>query len=158
LIAHITDCMNFEDLERYQVVLFTKCYFGDRRFPRMSKEMESLKFARINKKIRRTKWAGFNLMLYVLYGLGIVNILEDMKVEKRSNCVYTPLQISLSYIVKVILGLKNAYRLDEELGDDVFSQMIFLQIICTLDGDSSKIYVDGRTYEGMRGLRKSTIT
>ena len=97
-------------------------------------------------------------MLYVLYGLGIVNILEDMKVEKRSNCVYTPLQISLSYIVKVILGLKNAYRLDEELGDDVFSQMIFLQIICTLDGDSSKIYVDGRTYEGMRGLRKSTIT
>ena len=190
LIAHITDCMNFEDLERYQVVLFTKCYFGNRRFPRMSKEMESLKFTRINKKIRRTatKWAGFNLMLYVLYGLGIVNILEDMKVQKRSNCVYTPLQISLSYIVKIILGFKNAYGLDEELEDDVF-----LQMICTLDGDrtpskstldedirrykeeelrkayraiiqwmrilgfvageivagdSSKIYVDGRTYEG----------
>ena len=95
----------------------------------MSKEMESLKFTRINKKIRRTatKWAGFNLMLY---GLGIVNILEDMKVQKRSNCVYTPLQISLSYIVKIILGFKNAYGLDEELEDDVF-----LQMICTLDGD-----------------------
>ena len=190
LIAHITDCMNFDDLERHHVILFTKCYFGDRRFPRMSKGMESLKFTRINKKIRRTatKWAGFNLMLYVLYGLGIVNILEDMKVEKRSNCVYTPLQISLSYIVKIILGFKNAYGLDEELEDDVF-----LQMICTLDGDrtpskstldedirrykeeelrkayraiiqwmrilgfvageivagdSSKIYVDGRTYEG----------
>jgi len=190
LIAHITDCMNFDDLERHHVILFTKCYFGDRRFPRMSKGMESLKFTRINKKIRRTatKWAGFNLMLYVLYGLGIVNILEDMKVEKRSNCVYTPLQISLSYIVKIILGFKNAYSLDEELEDDVF-----LQMICTLDGDrtpskstldedirrykeeelrkayrtiiqwmrilglvageivavdSSKIYVDGRTYEG----------
>ncbi|RJS81145.1 hypothetical protein CW713_06645 [Methanophagales archaeon] len=53
----------------------------------MSKEMESLKFAKINKKIRRTatKWAGFNLMLYVLYGLGIVNILEDMKVEKKEQ-------------------------------------------------------------------------
>jgi hypothetical protein len=190
LIAHITDCMNFEDLERYQVVLFTKCYFGNHRFPRMSKEMESQKFTRTNKKIRRTatKWAGFNLMLYVLYGLGIVNILEDMKVEKRSNSVYTPLQISLSYIVKMILGFKNAYGLDEELEDD-----IFLQMICTLDGDrtpskstldedirrykeeelrnayraiiqwmkilgfvagkivagdSSKIYVDGLTYEG----------
>ncbi|RLG32634.1 hypothetical protein DRN97_06905 [Methanosarcinales archaeon] len=190
LIAHITDCMNFDDLERHHVILFTKCYFGDRRFPRMSKGMESLKFTRINKKIRRTatKWAGFNLMLYVLYGLGIVNILEDMKVEKRSNCVYTPLQISLSYIVKIILGFKNAYGLDEELEDD-----IFLQMICTLDGDrtpskstldedirrykeeelrkayqaiiqwmkilgfvageivagdSSKIYVDGKTYEG----------
>jgi hypothetical protein len=190
LIAHITDCMNFEDLERYQVVLFTKCYFGNRRFPRMGKEMESQKFTRTNKKIRRTatKWAGFNLMLYVLYGLGIVNILEDMKVEKRSNSVYTPLQISLSYIVKMILGFKNAYGLDEELEDD-----IFLQMICTLDGDrtpskstldedirrykeeelrkayraiiqwmkilgfvagkivagdSSKIYVDGLTYEG----------
>jgi uncharacterized protein with GYD domain len=132
LIAHITDCMNFEDLERYQVVLFTKCYFGNRRSPRMSKEMESLKFTRINKKIHRTatKWAGFNLMLYALYGLGFVNILEDMKVEKRSNCVYTPLQISLAYIVKMILGFKNAYGLDEELEDDVF-----LQIICTLDGD-----------------------
>jgi len=190
LITHITDCIDFADLERYQVILFTKCYFGNRCFPRTSKEMESLKFARFTKKIRRTatKWAGFNLMLYVLYGLGIVNILEDMKVEKRSNCVYTPLQISLSYIVKIILGFKNAYGLDEELEDD-----IFLQMICTLDGDrtpskstldedirrykeeelrkayqaiiqwmkilgfvageivagdSSKIYVDGKTYEG----------
>ena len=69
-------------------------------------------------------------MLYVLYGLGIVNILEDMKVEKRSNSVYTPLQISLAYIVKMILGFKNAYSLDEELEDDVL-----LQLICTLDGD-----------------------
>jgi|GEM_PF-996224 len=190
LIAHITYCMNFADMERYQVVLFTKCYFGNRRFPRTSKEMESLKFTRFAKKKVRTatKWAGFNLMLYVLYGLGIANILEDMKVEKRSNCVYTPLQISLSYIVKMILGFKNAYSLDEELEDD-----IFLQMICTLDGDrtpskstldedirrykeeelrkayqaiiqwmkilgfvageivagdSSKIYVDGKTYEG----------
>jgi hypothetical protein len=86
----------------------------------------------IDKKIRRTapKWAGFSLMLYVFYGLGFVNILEDMKVEKRSNCVYTPLQISLSYIVKMILGFKNAYGLDEELEDDVF-----LPMICTLDGD-----------------------
>lgn len=38
----------------------------------MSKEMESHKFAGYDKKIRRTatKWAGFNTMLYVLYGLG----------------------------------------------------------------------------------------
>ena len=132
LIDYTTDCMNFDDLERYKVVLFTKCYFGNSRFPRMNKEMESQKFTRFDKKIRRTatKWAGFSLMLYVLYGLGFVNILEDMKVEKRSNCVYTPLQISLSYIVKMILGFKNAYGLDEELEDDVF-----LQMICTLDGD-----------------------
>lgn len=131
LIAHITGCMDFADLERYQVILFTKCYFGNRRLPRTSKEMESQKFTRFGKKIRRTatKWAGFNLMLYVLYGLGFVNILEDMKVEKRSNCVYTPLQISLSFIAKTILGFKNAYGLDEELEDDVF-----LQMICTLDG------------------------
>ena len=94
--------------------------------------MDSQKFVRYDKKIHRTatKWAGFNLMLYVLYGLGFVNILEDMKVEKRSNCVYTPLQISLAYIVKMILGFKNAYCLDEELEDDVF-----LQMVCTLDGD-----------------------
>lgn len=131
LIPYISDCMDFADLERYQVILFTKCYFGNRCFPRTSKEMESQKFARFDKKIHRTatKWVGFNLMLYVLYGLGIVNILEDMKVEKRSNCVYTPLQISLSFIVKTILGFKNAYDLDEELEDDVF-----LQMICTLDG------------------------
>lgn len=132
LIAHTTDCMDFADRERYQVILFTKCYFGNHRFPRTSKGMESRKFARFDKKIHRTatKWAGFNLMLYVLYGLGIVNILEDMKVEKRSNCVYTPLQIRLSFIVKTILGFKNAYGLDEELEDD-----IFLQMICTFDGD-----------------------
>jgi len=39
LIAHITNGMNFKDMERDQVVLFTKCYFGNRRFLRMSKEM-----------------------------------------------------------------------------------------------------------------------
>ena len=132
LTAYLSNCMNFEDMEQHHVIWFTKCYFGNRRFPRLSKETESLKFTRFGKKIRRTatKWAGFNLMLYVLYGLGIVNILEDMKVEKRSNSVYTPLQISLAYIVKMILGFKNAYSLDEELEDDVL-----LQLICTLDGD-----------------------
>lgn len=40
LIAYITDCMDFADLERYQVILFTKCYFGNRDFPRTSKAME----------------------------------------------------------------------------------------------------------------------
>jgi len=69
-------------------------------------------------------------MLYVLYGLGIVNILEDMNVEKRDNCVFTPLQISILFIVKAILGFKNAYGVDEELEDD-----LFLQMVCTLDGD-----------------------
>ncbi|MFZ2071010.1 MAG: transposase [Halobacteriota archaeon] len=122
--------------------------------------MESLKFTRINKKIRRTttKWAGFNLMLYVyvLYGLGIVNILEDMKVEKRSNCVYTPLQISLAYIVKITLGFKNAYGMDEELRKA--HQAIIHHPVAgnpRIRGwggiaacDSSKIRVDGLTYEG----------
>lgn len=132
LINHITELIDFQDLQRFHVTLFTKCYFGNRRYPRGSKEMERLKFTESAKKIHHaaTKWAGFNLMLYVIYGLGFVNILEDMKVEKRSNCIYTPLQISLSIIVKIILGFKNAYSLDEELDDD-----IFLQMICTLDGD-----------------------
>ena len=157
LTAYINDSMNFEDLEQYHVIWFTKCYFGNRRFPRLSKETESLKFTRFGKKIRRTatKWAGFNLMLYVLYGLGIVNILEDMKVEKRSNCVYTPLQISLTYIVKMILGFKNAYRLDEELEDDVF-----LQMICTLNGDitpsKSTLDADIRRYKEEE-LRKAYL-
>jgi hypothetical protein len=134
LINHITDLIDFHDLQRFHVTLFTKCYFGNRRYPRGSKEMERLKFAERDKKIHHaaTKWAGLNLMLYVIYGLGFVNILEDMKVEKRSNCIYTPLQISLSIIVKIILGFKNAYSLDEELDDD-----IFLQMICTLDGDKT---------------------
>ena len=134
LINHITELIDFHDLQRFHVTLFTKCYFGNRRYPRGSKEMEQLKFTHGDKKIHHaaTKWAGFNLMLYVIYGLGFVNILGDMKVEKRSNCIYTPLQISLSIIVKIILGFKNAYSLDEELEDD-----IFLQMICTLDGDKT---------------------
>jgi len=133
-IHHITELIDFQDLQRFHVTLFTKCYFGNRRYPRGSKEMERLKFTYGDKKIHHaaTKWAGFNLMLYVIYGLGFVNILEDMKVDKRSNCTYTPLQISLSIIVKIILGFKNAYTLDEELDDD-----IFLQMICTLDGDKT---------------------
>ncbi len=134
LINHITELIDFHDLQRFHVTIFTKCYFGNRRYPRGSKQMEQLKFTKSDKKIHHaaTKWAGFNLMLYVIYGLGFVNILEDMKVEKRSNCIYTPLQISLSIIVKIILGFKNTYSLDEELEDD-----IFLQMICTLDGDKT---------------------
>jgi len=122
LINHIKELIDFHDLQRFHVTLFTKCYFGNRRYPRGCIEMERLKFTESDKKIHHasTKWAGFNLMLYVIYGLGFVNILEDMKVEKRSNCIYTPLQISLSIIVKIILGFKNAYNLDEELEDDIF--------------------------------------
>lgn len=132
LINHITELIDFQDLQRYHVTLFTKCYFGNRRYPRGSKEMCQLKFTESDTKKHHaaTKWAGFNLMLYIIYGLGFVNILEDMKVEKRSNCTYTMLQISLTIIVKIILGFKNAHSLDEELDDD-----IFLQMMCTLDGN-----------------------
>lgn len=132
LIDHVTGCADFGDIKRLHVVLFTKCYFGNGRFPQTSRSIELNKSTRFNDKIHRTatKWAGFDLVLYVLYGLGIVNILEDMKVEKRDNCVFTPLQISISFIVKAILGFKNAYGVNEELEDD-----LFLQMVCTLDGD-----------------------
>jgi hypothetical protein len=36
-----------------------------------------------------------------LSGAGGQSSVFDMKVEKRSNCVYTPLQISPAYIVKI---------------------------------------------------------
>jgi len=132
LISCIIDNIDFGDITRFHVVLFTKCYFGNGRFPQISRSIELNKLTRFNDEIQQTatKWAGFDLMLYVLYGLGIVNILEDMKVEKRDNCVFTPLQISILFIVKAILGFKNAYGVDEELEDD-----LFLQMVCTLDGD-----------------------
>ncbi|MEA1998317.1 MAG: hypothetical protein U9N61_03195, partial [Euryarchaeota archaeon] len=132
LISCIIGNMDFGNITRFHVVLFTKCYFGNGCLPRTSRSIELNKLTRFNDEIQRTatKWAGFDLMLYVLYGLGIVNILEDMNVEKRDNCVFTPLQISIVFIVKAILGFKNAYGVDEELEDD-----LFLQMVCTLDGD-----------------------
>ncbi|KAF5427884.1 hypothetical protein C5S39_12665 [Candidatus Methanophagaceae archaeon] len=75
--------------------------------------------------------------------MGFVNILEDMKVEKRSKCVYTPLQISLAYIVKMILGFKNAYRA-------IIQWMRILGLVTgvTVACNSTKMRVDGLTYEG----------
>ncbi len=132
LISCIINNIDFGNLTRFRVVLFTKCYFGNGCLPRTSRSIELKKLTRFNDGMQRTatKWAGFDLMLYVLYGLGIVNILEDMNVEKRDNCVFTPLQISILFIVKAILGFKNAYGVDEELEDD-----LFLQMVCMLDGD-----------------------
>src|SRR3989337_2949778 len=60
LINHITELIDFHDLQRFHVTLFTKCYFGNRRYPRGSKEMEQLKFTHGDKQIHHaaTKWAG----------------------------------------------------------------------------------------------------
>jgi hypothetical protein len=34
LINYITELLDFHDLQRFHVTLFTKCYFGNRRYPR----------------------------------------------------------------------------------------------------------------------------
>ncbi|MFZ2071166.1 MAG: hypothetical protein WAV32_06180 [Halobacteriota archaeon] len=65
----------------------------------------------------------------------------------------TPLQISLAYIVKMILGFKNAYGMDEELRKAHQAIIQWLRILGFVAGeivacDSSKIRVDGLTYEG----------
>jgi hypothetical protein len=93
----------------------------ERRFTRYSQK----------KKIVSTHWAGMTLILDALYGLGIINMIENIPVEAKIRG-YSMLQISLTLIVKMITGLEDVHELENEIEDDPL-----LSMFCTLYDDET---------------------
>jgi hypothetical protein len=83
------------------------------------------------KKRASTHWAGMTLILDALYGLGIINMIENIPAKKKIRG-YPMLQISLTLIVKMITGLEDLHELENEVEDDPL-----LAMFCTIENDNT---------------------
>ena len=81
------------------------------------------------RKYASTHWAGMTLILDALYGLGIINILENIPVKEKKRG-YPMLQISLTMIVKMITGLEDLHELENEIEEDPL-----LKMFCTIESE-----------------------
>ena len=80
-----------------------------------------------------TSYAGLILILHAMHSLGLISIIEGIQAEKSKNATYSTLQINLSILAEMILGVENGYWLKEGLENDAL-----LEIFCTLaDGKTS---------------------
>ena len=91
------------------------------------------KFTRYSqgKKRASTHWAGMTLILDALYGLGIINMIENIPAKKKIMG-YPMLQISLTLIVKMITGLEDLHELENEVEEDPL-----LAMFCTIENDDT---------------------
>jgi len=83
------------------------------------------------KKRASTHWAGMTLILDALYGLGIINLMENISVKEKVRG-YRMLQISLTLIVKMITGLEDLHELENEIEDDPI-----LKMFCTIESEGT---------------------
>ena len=83
------------------------------------------------KKRASTHWAGMTLILDALYGLGIINLIENIHVKEKERG-YPMLQISLTLIVKMITGLEDLHELENEIKDDPL-----LTMFCTIESEET---------------------
>lgn len=83
------------------------------------------------KKRASTHWAGMTLILDALYGLGIINLIENIPLKEKKRG-YPMLQISLTLIVKMITGLEDLHELENEIEDDPL-----LTMFCTIESEGT---------------------
>jgi len=83
------------------------------------------------KKQASTHWAGMTLILDALYGLGIINLIENIPVKEKERG-YPMLQISLTLIVKMITGLEDLHELENEIEEDPL-----LKMFCTIESEGT---------------------
>jgi hypothetical protein len=90
-------------------------------------------FTNYNQKKKRasTHWAGMTLILDALYGLGIINLMENIPVKEKVRG-YPMLQISLTLIVKMITGLEDLHELENEIEEDPL-----LKMFCTIESEGT---------------------
>jgi hypothetical protein len=71
------------------------------------------------------------LILDALYGLGIINMIENIPAKKKIRG-YPMLQISLTLIVKMITGLEDLHELENAVEEDPL-----LAMFCTIENDDT---------------------
>ncbi len=71
------------------------------------------------------------LILDALYGLGIINLIENIPLKEKERG-YPMLQISLTLIVKMITGLEDLHELENEIEEDPL-----LTMFCTIEREGT---------------------
>ncbi len=130
LLRFIHENVQIEGIKAFHIIGFLQHSnrFGVGITTRTGTEFTSY---RRGKKRASTHWAGMTLILDALYGLGIINLIENIPAKKKIRG-YPMLQISLTLIVKMISGLEDLHELENEVEDDPL-----LAMFCTIENDDT---------------------
>jgi len=119
LVKYVIEMTGVEKVNREILKKFNRSF-------RMQKSFLHISFKSSN-LVGPTSCAGLILILHAMYSLGLISIIEGIHAEKSKNATYSTLQISLSILAEMILGVENDYLLEEGLESDAL-----LEIFCTL--------------------------
>jgi len=149
LLRFIRENVHIEGIKAFHIIGFLQ---HSNRFGVRIKTRTGTKFTsyRLGKKRASTHWAG--MILDALYGLGIINMIENIPAKKKIRG-YPMLQISLTLIVKMITGLEDLHELENEGEEDTLLAMFY-----TIEnGDTPSISTLSRDVErySVAELRKS---
>jgi hypothetical protein len=130
LLRFIRENVQIEGIKAFRIIGFLQ---HSNRFGVRVKTRTGMKFTSYSrgKKRASTHWAGMTLILDALYGLGIINMIENIPAKKKIRG-YPMLQISLTLIVKMITGLEDLHELENEVEDDPL-----LAMFCTIENDDT---------------------
>jgi hypothetical protein len=133
LLRFIHKNVQIEEIKAFHIIGFLQ---HSNRFGVRIKTRTETKFASYSrgKKRASTHWVGMTLILDALYGLGIINMIENIPAKKKIRG-YPMLQISLTLIVKMITGLEDLHELDNEVEDDPL-----LAMFCTIENDDTPAF------------------
>ena len=150
LLRFIRENISIEGIKAFHIIGFLK---HNSRIGVRIGAGTGTKFTRYSQGKRRasTHWAGMTLILDALYGLGIINMIENIPAKKTRG--YPMLQIGLTLIVKMITGLEDLHELENEVEEDPL-----LAMFCTIESeDTPSISTLSRDVErySVTGMRES---
>jgi len=150
LLRFIRENISIEGIKAFHIIGFLK---HNSRIGVRIGAGTGTKFTRYSQWKRRasTHWAGMTLILDALYGLGIINMIENIPAKKTRG--YPMLQIGLTLIVKMITGLEDLHELENEVEEDPL-----LAMFCTIESeDTPSISTLSRDVErySVTGMRES---
>jgi hypothetical protein len=130
LLKFIRENISIAGIKAFHIIGFLQ---RNHRFGVRIRTGAGTKFTRYSqrKKQASTHWAGMTLILDALYGLGIINMIENIPAKKKIRG-YPMLQISLTLIVKMITGLEDLHELENEVEEDPL-----LAMFCTIESDDT---------------------
>jgi len=130
LLRFIREKVSIDGIKAFHIIGFLR---HTNRFGVIIRTGTGTKFTRYSpgKKRASTHWAGMTLILDALYGLGIINMIENISAKKKIRG-YPMLQISLTLIVKMTTGLEDLHELENEVEEDPL-----LAVFCTIESEGT---------------------
>jgi hypothetical protein len=130
LLGFIRETVSIDGIKAFHIIGFMR---RNNRFGVRIRTATGTKFTRYSQRKRQasTHWAGMTLILDALYGLGIINMIENIPAKKKIRG-YPILQISLTLIVKMVTGLEDLHELENEVEEDPL-----LAMFCTIESEGT---------------------